>query len=422
MERTWIEDVGLGKRKFSGWVHRIKKLKSIVFVILRDRTGYIQLAISPKIYESCKLESVISVEGNIVENPNKHGLYEMQVEKMMILSSVEEELPISVNKEVLDIGLDTLLNHRVLSLRHKKEQAIFNIQSEIVDAFSKFLTNEGFTRIHTPKLVKEGAEGGSNVFELDYFHEKAYLAQSPQFYKQMMVISGLERVYEVGPVFRAESHSTIRHLNEYVSMDLEMGFIEDMRVLMTLETKLLAYIIEHLKMTCESYLHTLNITLPAVPTMIPSIKLSQAVEWINEKYGKTLEGDLDPEGEALLHEYIYETTGSEFVFITHYPKYKRPMYTMPEGKSTQSFDLLFRGLEITTGGLRIHDLKLLIESMKEKGLNPEDYESYLEAFKYGVPPHGGLAIGLERLTARLLNINNVRRTTLFPRDKTRLTP
>jgi len=205
-------------------------------------------------------------------------------------------------------------------------------------------------------------------------------------------------------------------------MDLEMGFLEDISELINLETELLISIIESLKKTCMKELELLNIELPEVTNEIPKMTLKEAIEILNKEYGKHLEGDLDPEGEILISEYVREKTGSEFVFLTDYPKYKRPMYTMPNGEGTMSFDLLFRGLEITTGGLRIHNLETLKSSMKEKGLNPKDYESYLEAFKYGVPPHGGLAIGLERLTAKLLNIDNIRRTTLFPRDKQRLTP
>lgn len=421
MKRTMIKEVKEGKVKISGWIHRVKKLKAVVFVILKDRTGFIQVTMPPSEFPNCKLESVVTVIGQVVPNANKYGLYELQVETMEVLSAAQD-LPIHVNNETLDIGLDTMLNHRVLSLRHEKEQIIFKIQSDIVSYFSSFLRAREFTEIHTPKLVKEGAEGGSNVFELEYFHEKAYLAQSPQFYKQMMVIAGLERVFEIGPVFRAESHSTIRHLNEYISLDLEMGFIEDIKSLMTLETELLRDIINGLNESCAYELALLNVTLPKVPKEIPTMKLEKAIEILKSEYGKHLEGDLDPEGEILIHEYILEKTGSEFLFLTHYPKKKRPMYAMPEGEMTKSFDLLFRGLEITTGGLRIHNLKMLMNSMIEKGLEPSEYESYLEAFKYGAPPHGGLAIGLERLTARLLGIENIRRTTLFPRDKNRLTP
>lgn len=421
--RTMIKSINEEREvKVSGWVHKIKKLKSVVFIILRDRSGYIQLAMAPELFANLKLESVISVCGKSVLSPNKFGSYEIQVNSLKLHSLVEEDLPIKVNEKNLDVSLETLLNHRVVSLRNEKEISIFKIQSVLSESFQAYLRENDFTEIHSPKLVKEGAEGGSNVFSLDYFGQTAYLAQSPQFYKQMMVISGLERVFEVGSVFRAESHSTVRHLNEYVSLDLEVGFIEDEEELMSLETDLLRHMIDQVNEKCSQALQTLETTLPLVPKEIPKLRLDQAIDILKDEYQKELEGDLDPESEKLIFDYMFRKTGSEFLFLTHYPKSKRPMYTMPEGSQTRSFDLLFRGLEITTGGLRIHDHDQLLESMVEKGLDPNQYESYLQAFKFGVPPHGGLAIGLERLTAKLLNIENVRRTTLFPRDKTRLTP
>jgi len=421
--RTMIKEInGEQEVNVSGWIHRVKKLKAVVFVILRDRSGYIQLAVNPEMFGHLKLETVISINGFVVSNANKYGQYEIQVKKLSVLSEVTEDLPIKINGESLEIGMDTMLNNRVLSLRHEQESAIFKIQAVISQSFKSFLMSKDFTEIHSPKLVKEGAEGGANVFSLDYFGEVAYLAQSPQFYKQMMVISGLERVFEVGSVFRAESHSTVRHLNEYVSMDLEMGFIESEEELMAFETELLRHIFSAINHSCSKELTCLEIELPIIPEVIPTMRLEEATELINNMYHKELVGDLDPESEILIYKYMYELTGSEFLFLTHYPKQKRPMYTMPEGNETKSFDLLFRGLEITTGGLRIHEYQQLVDSMLEKGLNPKQYEAYLEAFKYGVPPHGGLAIGLERLTARLLNIDNIRRTTLFPRDRNRLTP
>lgn len=427
MNRIWIETTKAHVNetvKVAGWVHRIKKLKAVVFVILRDRTGLLQLALAPEQFENLRLETVIEATGKVVESPNKYGMYELQVTNMRILSKVSEELPIAINQKQLNHQLETQLNHRVLSLRHQSNQLMLKVQNSLVTSFRAFLAQEGFAEIRTPKLVKEGAEGGSNVFSLDYFNQTAYLAQSPQFYKQMMVIAGCERVFEVGPVFRAEQHSTSRHLNEYTSMDLEMGFIEDETVLMALENRLLLEMIKNVKLCMGTQLEEMQIHLPEVPKSIPCMALEEAIEILKTQYGKThLEGDLDPEGEKLICEHVLKTSGSEFVFLTHYPQKKRPMYTMPCGESkTRSFDLLFRGLEITTGGLRIHNLDVLKESMVKKGLQPEAYTSYLEAFRYGAPPHGGLAIGLERLTAMLMGFDNVRQATLFPRDINRLIP
>ena len=404
-----------------GWVHRIRKLKTVAFIVLRDRSGMVQCVCKPSLLEGVHLgnESVVSISGHVVVQDER---CEIDVEHIELLSAVHEELPIQVNLEALDVQLDTLLNHRVLGLRHPKENAIFKIQAALSQGFSTFLRQHDFLDMHSPKLVKEGAEGGANVFSLDYFGEKAYLAQSPQFYKQMAVIAGYERVFEVGPVFRAETHRTRRHLNEYVSLDLEMAFIQDEYDLMAFETQMLGFMLEWVLGTCPNELSVLEVSLPAVPKEIPVMKLEEAI-LILKQLNHECDGDLDPEGERLISAYIYEHTGSEFLFLTHYPISKRPMYTKPlNDLETQSFDLLFRGLEITTGGMRIHQYEQLLDSMIKKGYDPNQFTSYLEAFKHGVPPHGGLAIGLERLTAQLLGISNIRRTSLFPRDSERLTP
>ncbi len=267
MKRTMINALQTKENqvvKVSGWVHRIRKLKSVVFVILRDRSGLVQLIMSPESFKkiSLKLEAVVEVTGKVTSSPNKYGPFETHVESLNLLSEVVEDLPLQINGDKLDSGLENILNHRVLSLRHSHESAIFKIQAAIGQAFESFLRQADFIQIHTPKLVKEGAEGGSNVFSLDYFGETAYLAQSPQFYKQMMVASGLERVFEIGSVFRAESHSTSRHLNEYISLDLEMGFIECESELMDLETQLLKHIMNHLQVQCLHELELLSVTLP----------------------------------------------------------------------------------------------------------------------------------------------------------------
>lgn len=412
--------------KIEGWVHRIRVLKSITFVILRDRTGLVQCVIDNKLVnlEDIKLESVVSIKGIVKENKNKLNNFEIEVIKFEVISKCKDELPIEINKEDLNINLVTMLNNRVLSLRHEKINAIFKVQNAIVKGFREYLISEGFTEIFTPKLVSEGAEGGTEVFEVKYFENKAYLAQSPQFYKQMMVAAGFERVFEIGHVYRAEQHDTNRHLNEYVSMDLEFGFIENEEDIMNLEEELLKFIINKLEKETQKYLNLLNVELPNINECIPRIKFSKAIEILKEEYNKTnLENDLDPEAEKLLCEYAKEKLGSDFIFVTHYPRVKRPMYTMPCGENeTHSFDLLFRGIEITTGGQRIHDYDMLINNIKYKDLNPENYLSYTEVFKYGVPKHGGLAIGLERIVSKILGLENVREATLITRDRHRLIP
>ncbi|MDY4251367.1 MULTISPECIES: aspartate--tRNA(Asn) ligase [unclassified Clostridium] len=413
------------KIKVGGWVYRIRKLKEITFLILRDRSGLVQCVIENKSIntDNINIESVVSVVGEVMISKNALNPFEILIEEINIISE-SEELPIEINKKDYNANLETTLNNRAISLRHEKVNSVFKIQNIIVQSFREFLIEKGFTEIFTPKIVSEGAEGGTQLFKIKYFEKTAYLAQSPQFYKQMMVGAGFERVFEVAHVYRAEEHNTSRHLNEYVSMDLEFGFIEDEYEIMNLEEELIKYILNSVEEKGKKYLELLNANLPRIHGSIPKIELKEAIKIIEAKYNKKgLEGDLDPEGEKLICKYAKEELSCDFIFITNYPRKKRPMYTMPLGEEgTRSFDLLFRGVEITTGGQRIHNYNMLINSMKEKGLNPNDYEGYTEIFKYGMPKHGGLAIGLERITAQLLNLNNIREATLIPRDRTRITP
>ncbi|WP_291630058.1 aspartate--tRNA(Asn) ligase [Clostridium sp.] len=413
------------KIKVGGWVYRIRKLKEITFLILRDRSGLVQCVIENKSIntDNINIESVVSVVGEVMISKNALNPFEILIEEINIISE-SEELPIEINKKDYNANLETTLNNRAISLRHEKVNSVFKIQNIIVQSFREFLIEKGFTEIFTPKIVSEGAEGGTQLFKIKYFEKTAYLAQSPQFYKQMMVGAGFERVFEVAHVYRAEEHNTSRHLNEYVSMDLEFGFIEDEYEIMNLEEELIKYILNSVEEKGKRYLELLNANLPRIHGSIPKIELKEAIKIIEAKYNKKgLEGDLDPEGEKLICKYAKEELSCDFIFITNYPRKKRPMYTMPLGEEgTRSFDLLFRGVEITTGGQRIHNYNMLINSMKEKGLNPNDYEGYTEIFKYGMPKHGGLAIGLERITAQLLNLNNIREATLIPRDRTRITP
>lgn len=414
------------KVMIKGWIHRIRKLKSITFIILRDRTGMVQCVLNNKEIDISlvKLESVISIIGIVNNSNNKLNNFEILVEKLEIINDFIGEMPIEINKDELEVNLDTMLNNRVLSLRHEKINSIFKIQNIIVQGFREFLTKEGFTEIFTPKIVSEGAEGGTDMFEVKYFENKAYLAQSPQFYKQMMIGAGFERVFEVGHVYRAEQHNTNRHLNEYVSMDFEMGFIESEEEIMDMEENLLMFILNKIDNDGKVYLKKLNGILPVIENNIPRIKFSKALEILKTEYNKKdLDGDLDPEAEKLICKYAKEKLGCDFIFLTHYPRKKRPMYTMPYNEEeTRSFDLLFRGIEITTGGQRIHNYEMLIKNIEYKGLNKENYENYTSVFKYGMPPHGGLAIGLERITSKLLGLDNVREASLIPRDRTRLLP
>jgi nondiscriminating aspartyl-tRNA synthetase len=429
MERTLITEL---RNKFGkavmiqGWVHRIRKLGKLAFIIVRDRSGLVQCVVSTKAIDvkRLKLESVIELIGEVQGKEGSEEEAEIWTHSVEVISWVKEDLPIEINKEELEANIDTILNNRVLSLRNLKTNAIFKIQAVLAQGFQSFLTDESFTQVFTPKIVSEGTEGGTEMFEVKYFEKKAYLAQSPQFYKQMMVGAGYERVFEIGHVYRAEEHNTVRHLNEYVSLDFEIGFIKDEKDIMEIEERLLKYMLCSVEERCSQELRLLQVEMPKISHKIPSMRLSEAIEILKERYGRTdLEGDLDPEGEKQICEYAKEHLGSEFLFLTHYPKRKRPMYAMPAEESlTHSFDLLFRGLEITTGGQRIHSYEQLKESIASRGLKLESFKDYLEVFRLGMPPHGGLAIGLERLVSQLLGYKNIREVTLFPRDRDRIRP
>lgn len=420
--RELIKNIEIGKEvKISGWVYRIKRMKSIDFLILRDRTGLVQCVVSDHSFlENVEVESVVEIIGLVKEGKNKYGNFEVEVKEFKIINHAEI-LPIELNKEELNINLDTLLDNRALTFRHESVKEIFILQNEIVRLFREYMEKEEFTEMRTPKIVSGGAEGGTEVFKLDYFGRQAFLNQSPQFYKEEMVASGFERVYEIAPVYRAEEHSTRRHLNEYISMDFEMGFIEDFTDVMDMEENLLNYIVNGLSLS-RKITEQQKKLLPKM-VKIPKIKYSEALKIVEKEYGYKVEKEIDPKAEELLCQYSQSKYGSEFVFITHYPKSKRPMYTMPDGDfETKSFDLLFREIEITTGGQRIHEYDMLVEAFKNKGLNPEEYKTHLDNFKFGMPVHGGLAIGLERLTIMLLKKKNVREASFFPRDKERILP
>lgn len=412
-----------------GWVNNLRPLGKLCFIVLRDRSGLIQTVLYGRsdLVKQLQEEAVIELTGRVrSEARAPHGC-EVEVQELRILRTPAGTLPIQVNRphEMLNTKLETLLTHRVLSLRNPEIGAIFTVQAEFIHGFRDFLTQEGFLEIHTPKIVASGTEGGTELFRVQYFERTAYLAQSPQFYKQMLVGAGFERVFEVGPVYRAEPHSTTRHLNEYISLDVEMGFIESEQDLLALEARLLQYMFERVTTRCAQELAIYDAAVPQVPEKIPQITLAEAQVILREKFNKYNSGDLDPESERLLCRYAQEELGCELLFVTHYPSERRPMYAMPDAENpalTRSFDLLYKGLEITTGGQRIHEYERLVSNMQQRGLDPLNFEFYLEVFRYGMPPHGGFAIGAERLTMQLLNLANVREASFFPRDRTRLTP
>ena len=415
--------------RMNGAVHTIRYMGEVAFVILRKSRGLVQCVYEAGITDfdirELKEESAVEVMGVVKAEERAPQGFEIRLKEIRVLSRPAEPLPLAVSKWKLNTSLEAKLSLRPISLRNVRERAKFKIQEGIVRGFRDYLLSRDFTEIRTPKIVARGAEGGSNVFKLEYFNKKAELGQSPQFYKQTMV-GVYDRVFEAAPVFRAEKHNTTRHLNEYTSLDFEMGYIDSFRDVMDMETGMLQYVMKLLEQDYKKELDMLGVTLPEVGR-IPAVRFDQAKELVSRKYDRKIRNpyDLEPEEELLIGRYFQEEYGSDFVFVTHYPSKKRPFYAMDDPadpRFTLSFDLLFRGLEVTTGGQRIHDYREITAKMEKRGMDPEDIASYLMIFKYGMPPHGGLGIGLERLTMRLLDEQNVREASLFPRDVTRLEP
>ncbi len=415
-----------------GTIHNIRMMSDFAFVILRTARETIQCVYaesfsSYRMGEDVKEECAAKITGKVVAGETKDGSkrFELQIHDIRLLSHPADIPPVVITKKQVNCDLSTKLDYRPVTLRNPKERAIFKLQEGIQRGFREYLSGEGFTEIHSPKINFAGAEGGTNVFKLDYFGKQVYLAQSPQLYKQALV-AVYERVFEIAPVFRAEHHDTSRHLNEYISMDFEMGFIESFEDIMNMETGALKYIMELLRTEYKNEVELLKIDLPTI-TEIPVVKFMDAKEIIMKKfkYQPTDMKDFDPEEEQILGKYAKKEFNSDFIFVTHYPSKKRPFYTMDDPADpeyTLSFDLLFRGLEITSGGQRVHDYHAQVAKMEKLGMNPEEFATYLMLHKYGAPPHGGLGLGLERLTMHLLGAKNVREATMFPRDINRVSP
>lgn len=427
MERTLISEIKNSVDKkilIAGRVHNLRKLGGIVFVILEDRTGKVQT-----VWEKgaqTKIGDIVEIQGTVKAEPRATDGYEISGESLEVISPIQIELPYDPTVKELNLHLTTLLDNRVLTVRHQKVKAIFKLYDIILKAYEQVMREQGFTEIKTPKLLGSLTEGGANFFKVKYFEKEAYLAQSPQFYKQIMV-GAFERVFEIGPVFRAEPHFTTRHINEYISLDAEMGFIKnDAEVRQQINT-VFKNMFEIIKSEGKSYLEFFGIELSKVPDKIPEIKLAEAKKIIKEKYDYDVptDTDIDPEGERLICRYAQEELKSDFVFVTHYPWKDRPFYTMPaddQHNETLGFDLLYKNMEILTGSQRIHQYDLLVSNMKDKNVSPKGMEFYLDTFKSAMPPHGGWAIGSERLLQLILNLPTVKEATLFPRDVKRITP
>jgi len=411
MERLLIKEISNHegeKITIKGRIFNIRNLGSISFLIIRDYSGVVQVIASKN--TEVNSGDIVLVEGIVKKDERAKGGYEMKAEKIEIITKSKETLPFDLEKDDINLNLNTLLDYRVLSLRHPKVQSIFRLYDLLLKSYDEAMREEGFIEIKTPKILGSASEGGANFFQVDYFDKKAVLAQSPQFYKQIMV-GVFDRVFEIGPVFRAEPHFTTRHVNEYISLDAEMGYIDNFYDV----AKTLNRVIK--KMFSQ-------MGIEDVPEEIPYVKLSEIRKIVKEKYNYDIpeETDIDPRGEELAGQYAKEEFNSDFIFLTHYPIDYRPFYTMSEGNEAMGFDLLYKGLEIATGGQRINEYDELIESMKKKNVGINGMEFYVNAFKYAIPPHGGWGMGSERIIKQILGLDNIKEAVLFPRDVKRITP
>ncbi len=415
-----------------GWLHSWRRMGALNFLVVRDGSGLVQAVAESEaevhvlIEAGAALETVIQVEGRLLAAPQAPGGAELHDLKIEVLSLATELPPLALHKRELRASLPVLLDHAVVANRHPSRRALLRLGAGAMAGFRATLDEAGFTEIQTPKLVASATEGGANVFAVDYFGRTAYLAQSPQFYKQIMV-GVFERVYEVAPVFRAEPHDTTRHINEYVSLDVELGFIRNHLEVMALLREVLAGIFARLAAHHAADLALLGVEVPAVPATIPSLHFTEAHELTLRLTGvdSRAEPDLSPQEERTLGQWAKETQGSDFLFVMGYPMSRRPFYTHPDParpEHSNSFDLLFRGTELVTGGQRLHRHADYLAALARAGLPQAPFEAYLAAFRHGMPPHGGFAIGLERLLMQLCRLPNIRLATTFPRDLERLSP
>lgn len=417
--------------RLHGWVHRYRSLSSVDFLVLRDRSGLAQVVIREEKLRAAPLaeETAVDVLGTASANPAAPGGVEVIDPAIRVVSEAISTPPVPLWRPDLAATLPTLLDHAAVTWRHPRRRAGWELAAASLRGFRGVLDAQGFTEIHTPSFVSSATESGANVFEVDYFGRTAYLAQSPQFYKQQMV-GVFERVYQVGPVFRAEPHDTVRHLAQYVSLDVELGFIQDHRGVLAVLGEVLRSMLGQIARDAGSAVELLGLRMPVIPEQIPVVHFSQALRLVG---ADPAQPDLTPDNERALGHWAAEEFGSDVLAVEGYPMAKRPFYTHPwtgdsglgdavPGGSTNGFDLLFRGLELVTGGQRLHRPGDYESALRARGDDPAAYSDYLQAFRYGMPPHGGFAIGLERWVAQLTGATNIREVTLFPRDLHRLTP
>ncbi|HYM68485.1 MAG TPA: aspartate--tRNA(Asn) ligase [bacterium] len=433
MARIWTTQLHehIGRRvRLAGWFHHWRRLGQIAFLILRDGRGLAQVVVQdPELsarLDGVHRESVLTVGGVVRESSQAPGGVEVHEPSVDVVAPAAGGPPLDLSRPTVNAGLPTILDHAPVALRHPRLRAPFKLAAASMAGFRGVLRSADFVEIQTPKIVGTATESGASVFSIDYFGRRAYLAQSPQLYKQIMV-GVFERVFEIGPVFRAEPHDTPRHLNEYVSMDVEMGFIDDHTTVMSVLTQVLAGMVDAIREEAAGSLTRLGIRLPDVPAMIPRLHFTEALALIARETGATAQHELDltPHHERWLGRWAQAAHHSDYLFVVGYPMAKRPFYTHPDPARPEyanGFDLLFRGTELVTGGQRLHRYEDYVSALNGRGLSPEPLAGYLEAFKHGMPPHGGFAIGLERWVASLVGASNIREVTLFPRDQQRVSP
>jgi aspartyl-tRNA synthetase len=417
--------------RVAGWIHDKRKLGGLLFLVLRDKEGLIQITlpkefVSSKVFEiarSVSKESVISVIGKVKAEEKAPGGYEIIPREIEVLSKASSPLPLDPTGRV-GVTLDTRLDNRVIDLRRPEISAIFKIRNAMIDSGREFLKKKNFIEVHTPRIISSASEGGTDLFPISYFEKEAFLAQSPQLYKQMMMATGFDRVFEIATYFRAEEHDTVWHLNEVTAIDCEMAFIKDEDDVMNVVEALVVWILKRIKKRCQRELSMLKKNIPDLKVPFPRIRYDKALRMLEESglivpFGE----DLTTESEKMLAKIMKEKK-TEFYFVTKFPTEIKPFYTMLDKnpKYSNSFDLEYKGREIASGSQRIHEHDLLIKMIKKKGLNPESFKSYLGSFKYGIPPHGGFGLGIERFLMLLLDLPNIREAVLFPRDRKRLEP
>src|SRR3989344_526335 len=432
MQRTLIGELGkhVGETvSISGWVDVRRDQEKMVFLDFRDRSGKVQGVVLPgslamEAAKDIRNEYVVRVEGVVNKRPEKNinpemqnGDIELEINKIEVLAQAAP-LPFDMSESGFNLDLTTQLDHRALVLRHPRLQAIFKVQNVIIDSFREYLKNQGFFEFQAPSLTPAVAEGGAEVFEVDYFDKKAFLTQSPQLYKQI-VMSAFERVFSVNKIFRAEPSATTRHLTEVVSLDAEMAFIDSWTDVRDMSEETVRSILHKVARTCAEELKLLDATLPVMLDKTPTLSLTE----VFEKLGVPADKDLNPEQERRICEIIKEETGSDFVYVYGYPTKKKPFYVYPNPENpefNEGMDLLCRGVEWLSGGRRVNDYDQLMDHVSKWGMDPKKISMFLEAFRYGVPPEGGFALGAERITMQILELKNVREASMFPRDMNRI--